>query len=136
MKRWGVIFCLFSFSVIALGCASGSILVTGTTRTPTLPSQIVLYTTPPPEYELIGSINASSDAGLNLKGSLNYAVKRLKKEAAKVGANGVIIKYQGQESGYSSIYFPPPYGGGGMFVTVPTEIMVIKGDAIWVPKEE
>jgi len=138
VKRWGVIFCLFSFSVIALGCASssGSILVTGTPRTPTLPSQIVLYTTPPPEYELIGSINASSNAGWTQQDSLDYAVERLKIEAAKVGANGVVIKYQGQQSGGSSGVIIPTYEGGGIFVADSYGEMVIKGGAIWVPKEE
>src|SRR5680860_720590 len=114
MRRFGAVtLVLFAFVV---GCASGSILITGTPRPPITVEQVTLYTTPPPEYEVIGSINASSDAGLSQQGSLDYAVERLKSEAAKVGANGVLLKYQGQGSGDSAGVIVPTYGGGGMFI--------------------
>jgi hypothetical protein len=131
MKRWGTIALILLAFV--MGCASGSILITGTPRAPITINQVTLYTTPPAEYEVIGSINASSDAGLTQQGSLDYAVERLKSEAAKVGANGVLINYHGQTSGDVTGVYVPTYGGGGMFVAGASGVMMVRGDAIWVP---
>jgi len=96
MKQWGIIALILILS--AMGCSSGSILITGTPRTPIAIEEVTLYTSPPSKYEVIGSINASSDAGWSQQGDLDYAVERLKKEAAKVGANGVLIKHHGLKS--------------------------------------
>ena len=45
----------------------------------------------PAGAEEIAIVKASSDAGLTQHGSLDYAVEELKKQAARVGANGVVI---------------------------------------------
>ncbi len=136
MKRWGTKNLLILALGVVLGCASGSILVTGNKRTPISPDMVVLYTTPPPEYEVIGQIIASSDEAFSSQqGRLDYAVKRLKKEAAQVGANGVLLKYHGLKSGDSTGVFVPSYGGGGMFYAASSEEMVVRGDAIWVPAD-
>ena len=44
-------------------CASGTALVTGTQRGATNPETVVIYTEPPANYEVIGIVTASSDAG-------------------------------------------------------------------------
>src|SRR4029077_9173507 len=69
-----------------VGCASGSAVVTGTTRNPILPEEVQIYLEPPAEYEVIGLVSASSDAGWTDQGSQDYAIGELKKQAAKIGA--------------------------------------------------
>ena len=59
-----ICFCVF----ILTACASGSAIVTGTTRDPIDPSQVTLYLEPPEAYESIGIVKASSDAGWTEQG--------------------------------------------------------------------
>ncbi len=72
-------------------CASGSAVVTGTKRPEAEPGTVQMYSKPPAEYEVIGVVKASSDAGLTEQQSMDYAVEELKKQAAAIGANGLII---------------------------------------------
>lgn len=79
------------FVVVLVGCASGSAIVTGTKRAPVAPEQVVLYLEPPAKYEVIGLVSASSDAGWTEQGSVDYAVRELKVQAGRLGANGLIL---------------------------------------------
>jgi len=72
-------------------CASGSSIVTGAVRTPIKTDQVQLYLDPPEKYETIGIVKASSDVGWIGQDSQGYAVEELKKQAAKLGANGVLL---------------------------------------------
>lgn len=108
-----------------LGCASGTALVTGTQRPATSADEVVVYTEPPEQYEVIGIVSASSDMGWTAQGSLDYAIAELKKQAAKIGANGVIIEGMGQSS------------SGGVLVSgmvIPVTAQNISGKAIYVEK--
>jgi hypothetical protein len=81
-----------SLSALTLaGCASGSAIVTGTKRSPLTPEQVVLYLEPPSKFEVIGLVTAPSDAGWTEQGSVDYAVRELKIQAARLGANGLIL---------------------------------------------
>jgi len=128
MKHWAIIAPILVFFVMSCATGSGSILITGTPRTPIAIEEVTLYTSPPSNYEVIGIVNASSDAGWSQQGSLDYAVEHLKKEAANVGANGVLIKNQGLTSG-DTVGF---VGDGGMYYGSSVEKMQISGEAIWV----
>jgi hypothetical protein len=77
-------------------CASGSAIVTGAKRTPLDPSHVRLYAEAPAKYEVIGVVSAKSAAGLTAQGSEDYAVQELKNQAAKLGANGVLLEATGQ----------------------------------------
>lgn len=77
-------------------CASGSAIVTGTTRTPVAPKAVKLYLDPPESFEVIGLVSATSDAGWTDQGSMNYAIEELKKQAGKLGANGVLLVSSGE----------------------------------------
>lgn len=77
-------------------CASGSVVVTGTKRPPISPTEVQLYTRAPVGYEVIGLVKASSEMGLTEQGSINYAIEELKKQAAAVGANGVLLAAVGE----------------------------------------
>jgi hypothetical protein len=52
---------------------------------------VTLYLEPPAEFEVIGLVSASSGAGWSEQGSVDYAVKELKKQAARLGANGLLL---------------------------------------------
>ena len=72
-------------------CASGSAIVTGAKREAVEPSAVRIYSKPPAGYEVIGVVKASSEMGFSEQGSMDYAVEELKKQAAAIGANGLVI---------------------------------------------
>ena len=83
---------LLMFATLALAaCASGSAIVTGTKRAPITAELVKLYLEPPPDFEVIGLVSASSDAGMSEQASVDYATAELKNQAAKLGANGVLL---------------------------------------------
>jgi hypothetical protein len=57
---------------------------------------VKIYLEPPATFEVIGLVDASSDAGWTDQGSLNYAIEELKKQAGKLGANGVLLVSSGE----------------------------------------
>jgi hypothetical protein len=107
------------------GCASGSAIVTGTKRPPIDPSQVKLYLQPPSNFEVIGIVDASSDSGWTEQGSQDYAVQELKKQAAKLGANGVLLETTGQEI-YTVV------GGSRRVYSIPVTVKTVSGKAIFV----
>ena len=85
-----------SLAAVLTACATGSAIVTGVTRDPTSPQSVKLYLEPPKKYEVIGLVNATSDAGWTEQGSLDYAVAELKSQASKLGANGILLVSSGE----------------------------------------
>ena len=83
---------LLMFATLVLAaCASGSAIVTGTKRAPITAELVKLYLEPPTDFEVIGLVSASSDAGMTEQASVDYATAELKNQAAKLGANGVLL---------------------------------------------
>ena len=121
------------FIVLYLGaCASGTTLVTGTKRTATNFEQVRIYQVPPTDYEVIARVEASSEMGLTDQQSLDFALEEVKKQAAKVGANGVILNAVGKEStGGFGNFFSNGYGGG-FFVGGDSYAQKISGTAVYV----
>ena len=82
-------------AVMALaGCASSHVLV-GTPRPPISPDQVTIYTSPPQvHYEQIAILSTSSRGSMTVtaQGKTDKVVQRLKEEAAKLGANGVLLQ--------------------------------------------
>ncbi len=99
MKRLNLnlLFYLLMLNLVG-GCATGSSIVVGEVKPSIEPSQVSLYLKPPEEYEIIGIVKASSNSGLTEQGSVEYAIEELKSQAAKIGANGVLIESTGQNS--------------------------------------
>ena len=110
-----------------MSCASGSSIVTGNKRTPLKPTQVKLYLKLPVKYEIIGIVNASSDAGWTEQGSINYAVKELKNQAAKLGANGILLEATGERT--STIIGGH---GTGFLYAIPVTAKTVSGKAIYV----
>ena len=119
---------LLSFAVVSIAaCASGSAIVTGTTRAPISSEQVRLYLEPPADFEVIGLVSASSDAGWTEQGSVDYAIEELKNQAAKLGANGVLLV----SSGDKTTTVVGGYGTGFLYA-VPVTAKTVQGRAIFV----
>jgi len=76
------------------GCAitNETSLVIGQARAPIKADQVKLYTTPPDKYEEIAIVSADAAHDFMSKQDLlNISVAKIKEEAAKVGANGVLL---------------------------------------------
>ena len=115
-------------AVVVAGCASGSALVTGQTRPAIEDHTTVSILTKMPEgAEEIAFVKASSDSGWTQQDSLDYAVDELKKQAAKVGANAVVLT--GRDTS-SQVVGVPVYGGGT--VVGSSEVEIVQGIAVWV----
>lgn len=123
--------CVTLITILILSsCASGSYILTGEKRTPVKPKSVKLYTSPPHEYEVIGIVNASSDSGWTQQGDMDYAVTELKDQAAKLGANGVILSGTG-ESTSSTV---GAYGNGAVYA-VSSTAQTVSGKAVYVIRE-
>lgn len=119
---------LLALAALAIGaCASGSVIVTGKPRAPIAPEKVKIYLEPPAAFEVIGLVNASSDAGWTEQGSLDYAVEELKKQAAKLGANGVLLVSSGEKT--TTIIGGQ---GTGYVYAVPVTSKTVQGRAVFV----
>jgi hypothetical protein len=75
-------------------CAPSSHIVVGTVRPAIPPSEVKIYLQPPPAFEEVAVLNASADSmfGSGGQATVDKVIERLKDEAAKLGANGVILE--------------------------------------------
>jgi hypothetical protein len=125
--RWIVPY-LFTLVLVGLGgCASGSVIVTGSKRKPVPAEDVALLLEPPAEFETIGLVSASSDSGFTEQGSVDYAVKKLKKLAAKLGANGVLLASMDERTTTAV-----GGNGSGYFYAVTGKSKIVQGKAIYV----
>jgi hypothetical protein len=127
---------ILSISLFTLaGCTimdSGAI-VTGNTRTPTSPAEVKLYRSAPDSFEEIALVSASAGHDFQKSSSLmNSAIERIKEEAAKVGANGVILTVINERDAPSvttSFGQASATGTGGTAYATGTATSVNRGDA-------
>lgn len=93
--------------MLALSACASSALVTGRPRPPIDPAQVRLYYAPPPgAYEEIALLESHSGAfTYGEQHKLDAVLAKLRKQAARLGANGVLLR--GTADGY---------GGGGVSV--------------------
>jgi hypothetical protein len=125
-----LILTIFAFNLGS--CASGTTLVTGVKRDATNFEQVKIYHSAPASYEVIGVVKASAMIGFTDQQNLDMAVEEIKKQAAKVGANGIILDKMGKEStGSFGNFFSNGYGGG-FFVGGEDSNQSISGAAIYV----
>jgi len=125
-------------------CSTSSHVLIGTARPPISPESVRVYLKPPPKYEEVATINASSQGSLALTSQQNMdkAVERLKAEAARLGANGVLL--QGVQdtqsgsigaSGGGASYGPNSASGVGVGGSFAITSKVVQGLAIYVPPQ-
>src|SRR6202521_4368467 len=85
-----------SLLVVLAGCATSHVMV-GNARPAISPSQVKIYLHPPEKYEEIAILDTSSQGSFSFsqQGKMDVVVERLKAEAAKLGANGILLESTG-----------------------------------------
>jgi hypothetical protein len=80
--------------MVLSACAPSSHVIVGATRPPISPTLVKVYLRPPAVFQDIAVLNASADSmfGSGGQASVNKVIERLKEEAAKLGANGIILE--------------------------------------------
>jgi hypothetical protein len=81
-------------ALLLAGCVTSHVLV-GKARAPIPPDQVQLFLEPPKiPYEQIAVLNTSSKHSLTFtaQGKSEVVIKRLKEEAATLGANGLLLQ--------------------------------------------
>ena len=110
------ILALGAIFVALTACASSHVIV-GTTRAPIQPDQVKIYLQPPAKFETVALLEANDMGanGFSQQSRVNKVMKRLKKEAANLGANGIIL--QGVGSEYAGSVGTGFASGNGGFAT-------------------
>lgn len=84
--------CALALPVLLLGCSTGSHVVTGQQMPELEVEKVTVFEEAPAfDYKVIGTVRASSDGGFTEESRKEKATEELKAQAAKVGANGVIL---------------------------------------------
>ena len=132
-----------ALALVLLGCSTSSHVMIGTAHPPISPESVRIYLQPPEKYEQIATLDASSQGSFALTSQQNMdkAMARLKEEAAKLGANGVLLQgVQDQQSGSigtgvgSSSYGPSSSTGVGVGGSFGIYNKAAHGIAIFVPQ--
>ncbi|ETX09436.1 hypothetical protein MUS1_08760 [Marinomonas ushuaiensis DSM 15871] len=83
---------VLALPVFLFGCSSGSHVITGQQMPELEAVQVSVFENAPSfDYQVIGVVTASSDGGFTEGSRQEKATEELKKQAAKIGANGVIL---------------------------------------------
>ena len=125
------------------GCAitNQTSMLVGTPRAATSPAAVKLYTTPPKKYQEIAIIQADAAHDfMDKQALLDKAVENAKIEAAKVGANGILLDSAGSfDVGSSGVMVMQPARRGrmgvGTFSANNRTGRQIEGKAIFVTEE-
>ena len=114
--------------LVLLGACTTSHVMIGKARPPIPPEQVVIYTRPPEmPYQEIARIDTSSQGSFSFtaQGKTDAVIRRLKEEAAKLGANGVLLEGIGDQAsgsigtgGGSTSYSSHSAVGGGVGIGV------------------
>ena len=131
-------------AALLTACAPSTHVLIGHARPPITPDQVTIYSHPPATpFEEIATLNASSKSAFGTGGqkSVDKVVERLKIEAAKLGANGVILEgFVDAETGSigtgvgSDSYGNHSAVGVGVGGSLGIYKKTGRGDAIYVPR--
>jgi hypothetical protein len=143
MIRPALILLTLFLTALLAACSSNSHLVTGTARPPIDPSQVRVYFTPPPGgFEEIAQLETSSGSfTYGEQNKMNSVIAKLREEAAKLGANGVLFVGAENSYGNSSIgvgagggnYGGSGFSSGGVGFSISPTKKFARGVAIYVP---
>ena len=133
-----------ALACVAAACSTSSHVLIGTARPAISPDSVRVYYTPPPKYEEIATIDATSQGSLAITGQQNTdkAIQRMKAEAAKLGANGVLLQGVRDTQGGSlgagvgnTSYGPSSATGVGVGGSFALTNKAVQGLAIYVPPQ-
>jgi len=102
MLKFPTFVSLIAIAALA-GCATSYVMV-GQARPPISPDQVQIYLHPPAnKYVEIALLDTSSKGSfaITAQGKTNVVMDRLKAEAAKLGANGILLEGVGDQAGGS-----------------------------------
>ena len=127
---------------LALTACASSALVTGTPRAPIDSSQVrVYFQAPPGGFEEIAMLESNSGAfTYGEQNKMDAVVAKLRKEAAKLGANGVLFRgsADGEGGGGVSVgagggrVVGSSFSGGGVGINISPRQKYARGIAIYV----
>ena len=86
---------LIATGILLMACAPSTHVLVGHARAPITPDKVVIYSHPPSvPFEEVAVLDASSKSAFGTGGqkSIDKVIARLKDQAAKLGANGVILE--------------------------------------------
>lgn len=85
---------MFLSALTLSACAPTSHVLVGTARPPIPVTDVKVYLQPPPTFEDVAALTASADSAFGTGGqaSVDKVLGRLKEEAAKLGANGIVLE--------------------------------------------
>ena len=128
--------------LLLAACATSSHVLVGKPRPPISAADVQVYSEPPRYYDRIAILDASSEGSFQFgdQAKVAAALERLKREAAKLGANGILFQGTGEKAGMvigtggSSVSM----GGNsavGIGLGLSHQLMhkVVHGEAIYVP---
>ena len=143
MRNCGIVLTL---ALLIAGCATTSRTIVGRVRPPIDPGDVEVFTEPPRHYEEVALLDASSAGGFGhaSRASTDEAIYRMKEDAAKLGANGLLLtdmheRYGGSVGigvggyGYSSGRSHFTAGGGSVGFGGPIVQNAVQAIAIYVP---
>jgi hypothetical protein len=90
IKRCGLGACCLAWLT---ACTSSAFILVGAARPPISAVDVKIYAQPPPAFEEVAVLNAYSHSVFQPGGqhSIDKVIARLKEQAAKLGANGIIL---------------------------------------------
>jgi hypothetical protein len=128
--------------ILIAGCATSHVMI-GKARPPISADEVQIYDRPPPgAYEEIARLETSSQGSFafTAQSKVDAVIKRLKTDAAKLGANGVILEGMADQTtgsvgtgGGSESYSRNSSVGGGVGLSVGLHRKIGGGLAIYVP---
>ena len=101
-------------AVLLAGCATSSVVV-GKVRPAIAPTMVKVYLRAPAKFEEIALLQTSSQSSwaFSEQGKMDAVMLNMKEEAAKMGANGVLLTQTGDKSA-GAVWIPNGMGGGVM----------------------
>jgi hypothetical protein len=136
-----VVVAALAFSLTGCAITNETALLIGTPRPPTSAEQVKLYAAPPKKYVEIAIISADAAHDFMSKQALlDKAVQNAKLQAAKVGANGILLDSLGdlQTGSAGTVLLSRPVVGAPVIGTVGMTNRTgkqITGKAIFVTEE-
>jgi hypothetical protein len=129
-------------AIVCLSACATSHVMIGQARPPISPDAVQIYTRPPNvPYEEIARLQTSSQGSFSFtaQSKTDAVIQRLKAEAAKLGANGVLLEGIGDQpsgsigtGGGSTSYSRGSSVGGGIGISAGMTRKVGGGTAIYV----
>lgn len=140
MRAYFILFALaFLCALTACTLTRGSSVLIGTSRPAIDPAQVKLYTDLPAEYEKVALLSADSRNDFASQQNLtDAAIQRLKREAAQLGANGILLDGIGNyQVGTGGIITANATGSltSGTLGTITRTGKLATGVAIYVPND-